>query len=170
MLLTAHFLHDEIKVFYKIWPQKMRTLLFFFFGLVYSNLIWPFTCYYTVAKDSCWLKYNVSVDVIDGVTSKTLLTVNLPPGIPWVRERFECSAEQNLIYIAKFSPVFWKNEENKTYRGYRNWSLPGTIHPGDTAWTISICYPSDFAQVPLPPDAGNNCKCDFSLIPSIKSP
>lgn len=133
-----------------------------------STSSWCFTCYYTFVKDSCWTQFNVSVDVIDAVTSKKLLTANAPAGVPWVRETFDCSPAQNLIYIATFSPVFWKSDEGKSYQALRNWSLPGTINPGDTAWNLPVCYPADFAEVPLPPNADGNCHCDFSVVPEIK--
>ncbi|WP_173236801.1 hypothetical protein [Legionella antarctica] len=137
-------------------------------GLSCSCVVWSFPCYYTLVKDSCWTKYNVSVDVIDPVTSSKLLTVTVPSGKSWVRETFDCHAAQGLIYIAKFNPVFWKNDAGKTYQGLRNWFLPGAINPGDTAWTIPVCYPKDFSEVPLPPEADGNCKCDFSVIPPVE--
>lgn len=137
-------------------------------GMICVSPIWSFTCYYTLAKDSCWTKYDVSVDVVDALTERKLLTVTVPAGKSWVRETFDCTLSESLIYIAQFSPVFWESDKGKSYRGLRNWFLPGTINPGDTAWTLSVCYPADFAQVPLPPGADNNCKCDFSTIPVIK--
>ena len=93
---------------------------------------------------------------------------SVPAGKSWDRKTFECTPEENLIYIARFSPVFWESDKGKTYQGLRNWFLPGTINPGDRAWTIPVCYPADFSQVPLPPKRDNNCKCDFSVIPDIK--
>ena len=129
---------------------------------------WSFPCYYTLAKDSCWTKYEVSVDIIDATKEKKIITVTVPAGKSWTRATFECTPAQSLIYIARFSPVFWESDKDKTFRGLRNWSLPGEINPGDRAWTIPVCYPADFAEVPLPPAAGGACKCDFESIPEIK--
>ncbi|MCL9683419.1 hypothetical protein [Legionella maioricensis] len=137
-------------------------------GLSCSGAVWSFPCYYTLVKDSCWTKYNVSVDVIDPATTKKLLTATVPAGKSWIRDTFDCHPAQSLVYIAQFSPVFWKSDEGKKYQGLRNWFLPGEINPGDTAWTITICYPKDFAQVPFPPEADGNCKCDLSAIPPVE--
>lgn len=135
-------------------------------GLVVSAPIWSFTCYYTLAKDSCWTNYNVSVEVQDASTLKSLLTLDVPAGKQWGRGSFECNPMQSLVYIAQFSPVFWQNDKGKTYSALRNWVLPQKINPGELAWTIPVCYPADFSQVPLPPDAKGNCKCDFTNIPA----
>ncbi|WP_045097416.1 hypothetical protein [Legionella fallonii] len=145
----------------------IRTLILSL-SLICSGPTWSFTCYYTLAKDSCWTQYNVSVDVIDPATTKKILTVTVPAGTPWVRKSFDCTPAESLIYIAQFSPVFWKNDEGKRYRALRDWSLPGAINPGDSAWNIPVCFPADFAEVPLPPKADGNCHCDFSVIPEIK--
>jgi hypothetical protein len=145
----------------------IRTL-FVFLGFICSVSSWAFPCYLTIAKDSCWTKYNVSVDIIDAVTEKKIITITIPSGTSWSRETFECTAAQSLIYIAQFSPVFWESDKGKRYRAVRNWALPGVIHPNDRAWTIPVCYPADFSQVPLPPQADSKCKCDFTVIPKIK--
>jgi hypothetical protein len=145
----------------------IRTFILFS-GFICSGPIWPFTCYYTLAKDNCWTQYNVSVDVINSATSQKILTVTVPAGKAWARVAFDCSPAESLIYIAKFSPVFWKSEEDKSYRAVRNWSLPGQINPGDSAWNVPTCFPADFSEVPFPPKADGNCHCDFSVIPEIK--
>lgn len=137
-------------------------------GFIFVSPIWSFPCYYTLAKDNCWLKYDVSVDVIDASTEKKIFNINIPAGTPWVTKTFECTVAQSLIYIAKFSPIIWESDKGKTFRGMRNWFLPGVINPGDTAWTIPVCFPKDFAEVPLPPTAGSNCACDFSDVPPVK--
>lgn len=133
-------------------------LCFFFNGA------WSFPCYYTLVKDNCWADYDVSVDVIDSANLKKLLTLSLPKGTSWTTSEFNCTPAQGFIYMAKFSPVFWAADEGKQFRGLRNWTLPGTIKPTDVAWTIPICFTSDFADVPLPPDSKGNCKCDFTQV------
>ena len=145
----------------------IRTL-FLFLGFVWASVSWSFPCYFTLVKDSCWTKYNVSVDVTDAVTEQKIFTITVPAGTSWARNTFECTPSQSLIYTAQFSPVFWASDKGKTFRATRNWSLPGTINPDDRAWTLPVCYPADFSQVPLPPTADNNCKCDFSAAPEIK--
>jgi hypothetical protein len=136
-------------------------------GFIFSCPLWAFTCYYTLVKDSCWTKYNVTVDVIDAATEKVIISPTVPAGKSWVREKFSCSIAQSLMFRAQFSPVFWESDKGKTYAAKRNWPMPGAINPGDSAWDVQVCYPADFSQVPLPPDATNNCKCDFGSIPVI---
>jgi hypothetical protein len=118
-----------------------------------------------LAKDSCWTNYNVTVNVIDDASSTTVLTLSIPKGQTWARGSFECKPAQGLRYVAQFTPVFWQSDVGKSYVSTRTWYMPASVNPADKAWTIPICYPSDFAQVPLPPTADNSCKCDFSNIP-----
>lgn len=146
----------------------IRILAAFLTLIMSTYPAWSFTCYYTLAKDNCWTDYNVSVDVVDVATSKVLFTLNVPAGTSWGRQEFSCHPLQNLVYIAKFSPLFWQNDAGKTYPALRSWTLPAKTNPGDLAWTIPVCYASDFSQVPLPPDAKGNCACDFSNIPQPK--
>lgn len=146
----------------------MKRLLIMFGLVLFNSPLWSFTCFYTLIKDSCWTNYDVSVDVIDASNLNKLFTVSVPKGKNWERVKFSCTAAQSLIYKAHYSPVFWENEKGKTYHSLRNWTLPGKINPGDLAWTIPVCYPKEFAQVPLPPDAKGSCKCDLKSIPEPK--
>ncbi|MFT4058123.1 MAG: hypothetical protein QM652_01090 [Legionella sp.] len=145
----------------------LKVVLLSLSGIV-SSPIWAITCYYTLAKDNCWLKYNVSVDVMDAVSAKVLTTVTIPAGQAWSRVTFPCETNgQKLLYHAQFSPLIWESEKGKIYVSKNYWSLPNGVKPGDSAWNVSVCYPSDFSEVPLPPEATNTCKCDFSSIPEI---
>lgn len=136
-------------------------------SLISSTPLWAFTCYYTLAKDNCWAKYNVTVEVLDAATAKVLTTVVVPAGTPWVRQEFSCEVGEKLMYRARFSPIIWESEKGKAYSAKNYWSLPNEMKPGDSAWNVSVCYPADFSQVPLPPEAGGTCKCDFDSIPAI---
>lgn len=146
---------------------KTFGLLFFLF---YSTSNHAINCYYTVAKDSCWTDYTVSIDIIDSSTHDVLSTVLMPRGKQWARQVFACKPSQKLMYRARFSPVFWESDVGKTYPSLRFWGLPEVIHPGDKAWTISVCYPADFSLVPTPPSASGSCHCDFSSIPQVVLP
>lgn len=131
------------------------------------------TCYYTLAKDSCWTNYDVSVDIISAKNRRTVATVTVPKGKQWTRQIFPCEPAEILTYIARFSPVFWQSDIGKTYSAHNYWTLPDKVNAGDAGWNVSVCYPADFSLVPLPPTATNNCRCDFSSIPVIppkKSP
>ncbi|QMT60954.1 MULTISPECIES: hypothetical protein [unclassified Legionella] len=137
-------------------------------SLISSSSLWAeITCYYTLVKDNCWIKYDVSVDVMDAVSAKILTTITVPVGKSWTRQTFPCEPGQKLMYQARFSPIFWQSDEGKTYLAKNYWSLPNTINPGDSAWNVTVCYSSDFALVPLPPNAPGNCSCDFNDIPAI---
>ncbi|MGL6028988.1 MAG: hypothetical protein ACRC0B_06745 [Legionella sp.] len=136
-------------------------------GISCSSSLWSMTCYYTLAKDSCWTNYNVSVDIFDANTNKLLVNATVPAGTHWVREPFECQPSQKLMYKAQFSPVFWQSDIGKIYASKDYWTLPATINQGDSAWNLSVCYPAAFAQVPMPPEATAQCACDFSSIPAI---
>ena len=127
-----------------------------------------FPCFITLIKDNCWTNYNVVVNVSDPSTEKELLAITVPKGKSWVRQGFTCQPKQALSLVASFTPVFWKDDAGKTYRDHRNWALPEEISRGDTAWNINVCYPADFSSVPLPPDAGSDCKCKLDDIPPIK--
>jgi hypothetical protein len=138
-----------------------------FIGLFAINPLWAITCYYTLVKSNCWSKYEVTVEVVEASTAKVLTTVTVPAGKSWVRQPFSCTPGEKLMYHAQFSPPIWESEKGKSYDALNYWSLPEKINPGDSAWNVSVCYPSDFSQVPLPPEATNSCKCDFDSIPPI---
>lgn len=135
---------------------------------LFTSPLWAITCYYTLAKDNCWLKYNVSVQVIDALTTKVLTTATVPAGQAWTRVTFPCDVGQKLTYHAQFTPFIWESEKNKVYEAKNYWSLPSAVNPGDTAWNVSVCYPSDFSETPMTPEATNSCACDFNSIPVIK--
>jgi hypothetical protein len=135
---------------------------------IFTSPLWAITCYYTLAKDNCWLRYNVSVDVMDALSAKVLTTITVPAGKSWGRVTFSCETNgQKLMYRARFTPSIWESEKGETYLAKNYWSLPNSVKPGDSAWNVSVCYPSDFSEVPLPPEATGTCKCDFSGIPEI---
>lgn len=146
----------------------IRRSLTAFLMILFTTPGWSFSCFLTLVKDSCWTNYTVSMDVIDAATLKTLFTVTAPSGQSWARQEFTCTPKQVLLYVSRFSPVFWHNDEGKTYPGLRNWTLPSTVNPGERAWTIPVCFPAEFSQVPFPPDAKGNCACDFDSIPAPK--
>lgn len=126
------------------------------------------TCYFTAVKDSCWTNYDVTITVADASNEKKLVSVNIPKGSIWGRESFTCQGQQELKFTAQYMPVFWESERGKVYNALNYWTLPATLAAGDTAWNIQLCYPKQFAEVPLPPDAKGNCECDLTSITPIK--
>lgn len=138
-------------------------------SLMFTSPLWAITCYYTLVKDNCWLKYNVSVKVMDGISGDVLTTVTVPAGQAWTRTIFPCKTNgQKLIYSAQFTPSIWDREKGKIYSAKNSWSLPNVVHPGDTAWNVSVCFSADFSELPMTPEATNSCTCDFKSIPAIQ--
>jgi len=136
-------------------------------AVLFSTKIFAFPCFFTLVKDSCWTDYDVTVTVHDVINEQTILTVTVPKGKSWVREAFTCQPNQKLKYTAIFSPAIWENSEGKVYNAQHYWALPETITAAQKAWDIPVCYPEAFAEVPFPPKASGNCKCDLNSIPPI---
>ncbi len=129
-----------------------------------------FPCFVTLVKDSCWIQYDVIIDVLDAVNDRILLTVTLPKGKKWSRESFEAEKGQQFMLRAHFEPAFWEADEGVRYFAKRYWSLPKEVQGETVAWNVGACFPEDFASVPMPPDAGPDCKCDRREIPKPEAP
>jgi hypothetical protein len=130
--------------------------------------VWAFPCYLTVVKGRCWVEdYDVNVTVQDASNQKTITTINVAKGKPWARASFECAPSQTLQYFATYSPSIWQNED-KSYKAKKYSVLDSEIDPTDVAWSLQICYPDDFSNVPLPPKAGADCSCDVKNIPEVQ--
>lgn len=105
---------------------------------------------------------------MDALSAKVLTTATVPAGKSWTRVTFPCETNgQKLMYRAQFSPSIWDSEKGKVYMAKNYWSLPNGVNEGDSAWNVSVCYPSDFSEVPMTPEATGSCACDFSSIPEI---
>ena len=145
----------------------MNKLLGILIASCFSVQVYAFPCFFTVAKDRCWGTYNVTVTAFDAANDKQITSVVIAEGISWQRQKFECNPKQKLRFQAEFTPVFWQSDTGKIYAGLNFWNLPNQVASGDTAWTITLCYPGDFAEVPFPPEGDSKCKCDVSAIPAI---
>ena len=147
----------------------MRLLL----GLIsmfFLHICYAFTCYLTLLKEDCWKNYAVTVQVMDSIKNNNLLTITVPQGKMWTRLPFNCTAGQNLMYSAKFSPIFWQSEKNTQYMAKKFWVLPKVQPEKAAAWEIPVCFAQAFSGVPFPPDAVSTCKCDFTIIPVLIMP
>lgn len=136
--------------------------------LFFSPYVFAFTCYMTLVKDTCWTQYNVTVEVYDAANNQQKSTIIIPAKSTWARQKFECQPGEKLRFQAKFTPIFWQQDEGKVYPGVSFWSLPDAVQSGDTAWNITLCFPREFAEVPMPPTATANCQCDTSKVPPIQ--
>jgi hypothetical protein len=128
------------------------------------------TCFFTLMKDSCWTDYDVTVKVVDASNKKPLTNITVPKGKSWNRVTFTCDEGQSFNYSATFTPTFWKADEGKVFPGNRTWMLPEKLQKGDTAWNITLCYPEQFSEVPMPPTAAGSCVCDAKKIPPVTPP
>lgn len=146
----------------------MHKLFVMLLSLSFSMYAQAFPCFLTMMKDSCWTNYNVTVNVTNATTGKLITTVIIPQGQAWARQQFNCQPADTLSLAATFTPVFWESDKGKVYSAQHNWTFPQTIAAGDTAWNINVCYPAEFSEVPLPPDAGGSCACDAKDIPPVK--
>ena len=145
-------------------PKSLILLL----GLLCSVQAQAFPCFLTLVKDRCWANYSVSVVATNPGTDKQVVTASVLQGKSWDRQKFDCQPSEGIVFNATFTPVFWASDTGKVYPSKRNWYLPEAIKKGDTAWNLTICYPSEFSGVPLPPDASGNCGCNTDEIPAIK--
>lgn len=141
--------------------------MFSFLCLLWMNA-YAIDCYFTVAKDNCWLNYDVKINIINNALDRTIAVVDIPKGESWKRVRMQCEPKQSFRFLATYSPEFWVGQEGKKYSGKRRISLPLTIKKDEIAWNIPICYMADFIGVPIPPAANKACLCDWSKIMPVK--
>lgn len=128
-----------------------------------------FKCFLTLVKEDCWTNYTVTINAMNARTGKAMVTAVAPQNETWGRQEFACEPGDILSFQAKFAPVFWDKDEGKVYSGQSYWTLPKTVQSGEEAWNIKICFANSFAGVPLPPDAKNNCQCDFKVVPPVET-
>lgn len=130
-------------------------------------------CYITVAKDNCWTKYNVKIDVVDVTNQNVLASMSMPQGTSWARQEIVCQPEQTVMLKATFLPVIWEADAGRVYSGARYWSFPRQVENADadaSVMSMSICFSGDFEEVSFPPDSSGHCSCDLKSIPAIKQP
>lgn len=138
--------------------------------LFFTQQGYAFQCFLTAVKDNCWLKYNVTIHVMDAADSdKASTTIIIPAETAWARQSFECKAKQTLKFSAEFTPVFWEGDSGKHYVGKNYLNLPDKVEATENAWNLTLCFPKQFAEVPLPPEAGEHCECNMDNIdpPSV---
>lgn len=146
----------------------MRRWMMLAFGMCQFVQVHAFPCYVTLVKDNCWLDYNVSVNVIDVMGDKPLMTLTIPKGKTWVRQAFVCQPKQSVRLEATFSPLIWEADADKVYKGQRFWTFPEEIDPKQSAWNLKLCYSKNFTGTPLTPQNTGNCVCDASVVPKIE--
>lgn len=146
----------------------MRKLMMIVLGMCQLTQVHAFPCYVTLIKDSCWVNYEVRVNVIDVMGDKPLMTLTIPKGKTWVRQEFVCQPKQSVRLTATFSPPIWQQDAGKVYKGTRFWTFPEEVAPNQGAWNLNLCYSKHFAGMPLTPTNTGNCVCDASVVPIIE--
>ena len=146
----------------------MLRVIMLLLGLCLSLNALAFPCFLTMIKDSCWTNYSLTVSLTDGSTGKVVTTVVVPPGESWARQPFACRPAESLSLKATFTPTIWASDEGRIYSALQDWKLPEAVTKGDTAWNLTVCYPAEFAEVPLPPEAHGKCQCIRDNIPPVK--
>lgn len=120
-----------------------------------------------MVKSKCWADYEISTNITDANSGEQLLSIIIPDNKLWIRKKFECHAGQSLNYTASFDPVFWASDQGKIFNGAQQTKLPDHINADETAWNITICYPTQFENIPMPPEAKSSCTCDLSQVPPV---
>lgn len=142
-------------------------------SLLTTSPVFAFKCYITLMKSSCWNKHKVTFRVVDNLTEQNILEgIHLDNDKMWVRKEFQCKAAQGLIPQVRFTPHLWDSEKDREFSTKRVWFLPLTIDDNVEAWNVPICFPSDFASVPIPPTADHDCDCESTKaeIPPLPKP
>ncbi|MDP1603284.1 MAG: hypothetical protein Q8M03_08470 [Legionella sp.] len=145
----------------------MNRKIFFLCSALFSAPLMAFPCFFTLVKDSCWTDYTVTVNVTNVDTNQPIITVSIPAGQTWVRQPFTCQPSEKIVYTATFEPSIWEQTEGQVYKAKRYWQLPSAATSKQKAWEVPVCFPAAFAEVPFPPKASGNCKCDFSSVTPI---
>ena len=138
--------------------------------LLVSSKLWAVQCYFTVAKGGCWKDYNVDVVLVNTAKQENVQTIHIPKGQLYTRVNVECQSKDVFSAFAQFSPAVFEEEANNKYPGVRFWAMPLTAPKPGVVWEIDICYPLQFAKLPMPKTDNSDCKCDFSSIPALENP
>jgi hypothetical protein len=136
--------------------MKKYTFLLLCFAVFKS---FAFDCYITGMTGACWKDFNVTITVYDDILSHQLASISIPKGKVWGRTKIKCTTNQGFAYKATFSPKIWKSNPVSVYSSRRIFYTPNETEKGTTAWTIPVCFPNDFAAVPLPTTATSTCSC-----------
>lgn len=135
--------------------KKVLSLVLFFM----SSHVFAYNCYFTAIVGHCWKNFDVTLSVLNNRTNKELASISVPKGKIWARTKIQCETNQSFLYQATFKPKIWKNNPKTLYSAKTIYHTPDTIRKKTTAWVIPICFPNDFAGVPLPPNATSMCDC-----------
>jgi hypothetical protein len=145
-----------------------KYIKFLILSIILSSNAQAVTCYITMVKASCWKDYNLTVNVLNASTGVKQGTIMVFSGDLWGRDKFECKPGQTLSLEAQFTPVFWEKDDGRIYKARRFWKLPDKVTDDITGWNVTVCYPKWFSDVPYPPEASGDCKCNMGEIPKME--
>ena len=147
--------------------MKFRVLLCAISFMV-SSLSYAVQCYITVISAPCWNEYDVSVDILNSANNSLISTVKIPKGAHYGRVNFECKPSQVFAAQATFEPAVWIKDAHKRYNASRFWKLPDNAPQQGAIWSIDICFPTQFGNVPNS-TSSDSCKCSLEDIPAVKN-
>lgn len=134
----------------------MGLTAFFILSTVQAS---SFQCAVELVKATCWKDYDVSVHVVSSTWPNIENKLTIPKGKMMAKREFSCRAMDSVSANASFSPAIWENAGNEKYRQKKRWFVPNDLPAGSDTFLIEICFPRDFAGVPLPLGDARNCGC-----------
>ena len=125
-------------------------------------------CVITLVKAECWKGYQLDLNITksDGMV---LGNISIAKDKSWGRTSFPCNSGDVLASNISFDPPLWQNEAGKRYSSGRFWSLPSNDDGKDNIYAIQMCFPKDFAKLPVSPNTGIECDCNIQGIPPVKN-
>jgi len=119
------------------------------------------SCTIQLSKTNCWAGHSVTIDPVNLRTMEHGPVISLKEDEFFIEQTFPCESFEQMTFTAKFSPPIWEGKGDKENRAKHIYNVPAKLPEGAKAWVISICFPDDFASVPLPLGDLRNCKCQF---------
>lgn len=132
-----------------------------------SCVNWAIECYVTLLKDKCWSGYQVHMTIENLKSLNKVIDLDVGPNQTWARKKFDCEASQVLKKSVSFTPAIWDSEKGKIYQNNFMTRLPDTKPAQGVIWSMEVCFPKNFSQVPTPIKNMNDCGCDKTNVPEI---
>lgn len=133
-----------------------------------SSVSFAVQCYVTLVKAECWKNYQIDINTTQS-DGKVVGKILIPKDKMWGRIDFPCDAGDVLASDVSFDPPIWVNQKGMRYKSNRFWSLPAADPVNGSIFTINMCFPGDFAKLPVSTDTNSSCDCSMEGIPPVKN-
>lgn len=137
-----------------------------FLGISGSSV--AMNCYFTALKDSCWLNYDVTIQLISGENGATVTYLTIPKGKSWARTKISCSNGDGFSLSATFNPPIWEKDKGRVFKGNTILRVPDKLPQGYVSWDVRSTYPNNFARIPMPASTTGACRVDWSQVPEVQ--